>query len=131
MKKDIEIPVARNVYVGIVHEWNEEFLSKDWNAYLINDQDIALEMAIVVTKGYDGEVKTSTMRHGLGTIPAKSFMKIELLQEDVLRLHNEFFLTYFVGNTLFEKKFMFPKDTVSEQAIQELPVMGMSGVLAQ
>ncbi|KKL21970.1 hypothetical protein LCGC14_2440110, partial [marine sediment metagenome] len=44
MKKDIEIPVAKDVYVAIIHEWNDEFLSKDWNAYVINARNTAIEM---------------------------------------------------------------------------------------
>jgi len=53
MKKDIEIPVVENVYVAVVKEWNEEFLARDWNSYIINDRDTAIEMVLVVTKGYD------------------------------------------------------------------------------
>lgn len=50
MKKDIEIPVAKDVHVAIIREWNEDFLSKDWNAYLINNRSDAIEMAIVVPR---------------------------------------------------------------------------------
>ena len=49
MKKDIEIPVAKDVHVAIVHEWNEEFLSKDWNAYLINNRATPIDMVLIVT----------------------------------------------------------------------------------
>ena len=95
MKKDIEIPVVNDVYVAVVHEWNEEFLSKDWNAYIINDRDTPIETVLIVSKGYDSDIKTSTMRHGIGKVEAKSFEKIELMQEDVLKLNNEFYVTFF------------------------------------
>ena len=81
MKKDIEIPIAKNVHVAIVHEWNDEFLEKNWNAYIINDRDSKIEAVIAVSNGYEGDRKTSTMRHGLGDIPAKSFRKIEILSK--------------------------------------------------
>ena len=96
MKKDIEIPVAKDVHVAVIREWNEEFLSKDWNAYLINNRSDTIEMTIVVSKGFDGDKKTSTMRHGIGVLGPKSFKKIELLQEEVLALNNEFFVTFIV-----------------------------------
>ncbi|MCR9227303.1 MAG: hypothetical protein NXH90_07800 [Flavobacteriaceae bacterium] len=35
MKKDIEIPVAKDVHVAVIREWNDGFLSKDWNVYLL------------------------------------------------------------------------------------------------
>lgn len=131
MKKDIEIPVAKDVHVAIIREWNEDFLSKDWNAYLINNRTDAIEMAIVVSKGYDRDTKTSTMRHGIGTLAPKSFTKIELLQEEVLALTNEFFVTFFAENKLFEKKFIFPSHSVTENSLMTIPIVEKEGVLAQ
>ena len=100
MKKDIEIPVAKNVYVAIVREWNEEFLDKDWNAYIINGRTTPIELTMVVSKGYEGNCKTSIMRHSIGEVAAKSYKKIEVVQEDVLTLNNEFYVTYYAGNKL-------------------------------
>lgn len=131
MKKDIEIPVAKDVHVAVVHEWNDEFLSKDWNAYLINNRTDAIEMTLVVSKGFDGDTRTSTMRHGIGVLEPKSFKKIELLQEEVLSLNNEFFVTFFAENKLFEKRFLFPKYTISEKSLTTIPVMDKDGILSQ
>lgn len=131
MKKDIEIPVAKDVNVAIVYEWNKEFLSKDWNAYLINNKETALEMVLVVSKGYDGERKTSIMRHGLHTIEAKSFAKIEMVQEAIFKLNNEFFVTFFAEDKLFERKFIFPKNTVLEKNLTTIPLIEQDGILAE
>ncbi|MBR9854365.1 MAG: hypothetical protein GYB37_07265 [Algicola sp.] len=131
MKKDIEIPVAKDVHVAIIREWNDEFLSKDWNAYLINNRSDSIEMAIVVSKGFDGETKTSTMRHGIGTLEPNSFKKIELLQEEILALNNEFFVTFFAENKLFEKRFLFPKHTIAEKSLITIPVINMEGILSE
>lgn len=131
MRKDIEIPIAKEVYVAIVQEWNKEFLAKDYNAYIINNRDTVIETVLVVSKGYNKEVKTSTMRHGIGNMQPKSFTKIELLTDDVLQLDNEFYVTFFADNKLYEKKFFFPKNSVSEKNTVQLPVMEVEGVLAQ
>ncbi len=131
MKKDIEIPIAKNVHVAIVHEWNDEFLEKNWNAYIINDRDSKIEAVIAVSNGYEGERKTSTMRHGLGDIPAKSFRKIEILQEDILAFNNEFFVTFFADDKLYEKRFLFEKYSISESNLGPIPVMELEGVLPQ
>lgn len=131
MKKDIEIPIVKEVYVAIVHEWNEEFLSKDWNAYILNDRKTPIEMVIVVSKGFDGEKKTSTMRHILGAVPKKSFKKIEVVQEDVLKLNNEFFVTYFADNKLYEKRFLFEKGMVCTANLVPTPLVKMEGVLSK
>ncbi|WP_103068934.1 hypothetical protein [Aquimarina sediminis] len=129
MKEDIEIPVVEGVYIAIIKEWDEEFLAKNWNSYIINDRDTAIEMVLVVTKGYDKDRKTSLLRHGIGTVEAKSSAKIEMIQEALLGMNNEFAVTFFVDNKLYDKKYLFRKHTINEKAFQDLPVMNQRGVL--
>ncbi len=129
MKKDIEIPVVKNVYVAVIKEWDEEFLAQHWNSYIINDRDVAIEMVLVVTKGYDQNRKTSLLRHGIGTIAPKSSAKIEMLQEDLLAMNNEFAVTFFADHKLYEKKYIFRKYTINENALQDIPTMSKRGVL--
>ncbi len=131
MKKDIEIPIVANVYIAVVKEWDEEFLAQSWNSYIINDRDIAIEMVLVVTKGYDRDRKTSLLRHGIGTIEPKSYAKIEMLQEALLEMNNEFAVTFFADSKLYEKKYIFRKHTINENAFQDLPVMNQRGVLVK
>lgn len=130
MKKDIEIPVAKEVYVVLVKEWNKDFLSQDWNAYLVNNRSTPIEMVLVVSKGFDGDRKTATMRHGMAHINAKSFEKIEQVQEDVLHLTNEFFVTFYADNKLYERRFIFEKDSYLLKKMQPIPVMETEGVFA-
>ncbi|MFS4454528.1 hypothetical protein [Maribacter sp. 2304DJ31-5] len=131
MKKDIEIPIAKDVYVALVHEWNEEFLSKDWNAYILNDRTSPIEMVIIVSKGYNGDQKTSTMRHAIGNVAAKSYEKIEVVQEDVLQLNNEFFVTYYADGKLYEKRFLFEKSSVVTANLTMIPLIEKDGVFAK
>lgn len=131
MKKDIEIPIAKDVYIVLVHEWNDEFLSKDWNAYILNNRSTPIEMVLIVSKGFDGEKKTSTLRYAFGSISAKGVEKIEMVQEEVLRLTNEFFVTYYAENKLYEKRFLFEKNSVTEQNAVPIPLLEMDGILAK
>lgn len=129
MKKDIHIPEVKDVSVAIVYEYNDTYKSYDWNAYIINEKGVALEMVIVVTKGYSENKKTATFRKKIEVLPAKSFAKIEMLLEDVLSLNNCFNVTFFEDNTLFEKSFVFEKNTVNKKALQRIPIMNLKGVL--
>lgn len=131
MKKDIEIPVAKEVYVAIVQEWNEEFLDKDWNAYIINNRTTPIEMVMVVSKGYMDDRKTSTMRHAIPEVIAKSFAKIEVVQQEVLALNNEFFVTYYADNKLYEKRFTFEQNTVNESNLVQIALIEKDGILAK
>ena len=131
MKKDIQIPVVKDVHVAIVREWNEEFLDKDWNAYIINNRTAPIEMTMVVSKGYEGDRKTSVMRHAVGVVKAKSFKKIEVVQEDVLVLNNEFFVTFYADNKLYEKRFIFEKNSVNENNLSTILLIKKDGVFAE
>jgi len=131
MKKDIEIPVATGVYMAITHDYNEVFKTNDWNAYLINEKEEAIEMVLIVSHGYDNEVKTSTMRHKLDKLPAKSGAKIELMQDEVLKLNNEFKLTFFENNILFEKTFLFKKNTIKNSALRHIKILNKQGIIAK
>ncbi len=125
------MPIAKDVYVALIHEWNDEYLSKDWNAYIINGRKTAIDMVLVVSKGFDTDRKTSTMRHGMESIGPKSFKRIELVQEDVLTLNNEFFVTFFADDKLYERRFVFPKNSVKQSAITPISIIEKDGVLAK
>ncbi len=118
------------MHIAAVHEWNKEFLAREWNVYVINNRPTAIDMVLIVSKGYDEQVKTSIMRHGIGKVAAGSYAKVELMQEEVLRLNNEFYVTFYAGGKLYEKKFLFEKHTVSDKNATTLPVMENQGVLA-
>ena len=131
MKKDIEIPEVKDVYMAITHDYNEVFKTNDWNAYLINDKEEPIEMILIVSHGYDGDIKTSTMRHKLETLPAKSGAKIELMQDEVLKLNNEFRLTFFANNKLYEKTFLFKKNSIKESALRLIKILNKKGLLSK
>ncbi|WP_405247796.1 hypothetical protein [Cellulophaga sp. Asnod2-G02] len=131
MKKDIDIPVVKDVYVAIIHEWDDEMLHKVWNAYLINNKDSAIEMAIIVSSGSNSTDKTATIRYGLGTMEAKSFKKFEPLQEEIFALDNVFSLSFFSDNKLFDKKFLFKKNTIQTKALTTISLIDKEGILAE
>jgi hypothetical protein len=129
LKKDIHIPEVKDVYIAVVHEYNKTYKVYDWNAYIINDKSVDLEMVIIVTKGYSEDKKTATFRKKINILPAKKFAKIEMMLEDVLSINNLFNVTFFENNSLFEKSFEFRKNTINENAVQEIPLMNTKGVL--
>ncbi|WP_375238885.1 hypothetical protein [Aurantibacter sp.] len=131
MKKDIIIPEVKDVYVAVVNEYNEIYKTQDWNAYIINDKDVDIEMVIIVTDGYSEKKITSKFRKKLDLLPKKSYAKIELMQEDLFALNNQFKVTFFEGNTMFDKTFLFRKNTINLKALQNIPLMEAKGVLVK
>lgn len=131
MKSDIEIPEVKDVHVAAVKVFNEQFEVYEWNVYLINDTKEPLEMVLIVSKGFDKKRETSLMRHKIEVLPSKNFAKIEFLQDEVLKLNNEFKITYFSGSKMMEKTFLFKSNTIRENAASQIPVIPEKGILAQ
>ena len=98
MKKDIIILEVTDGYLAVVMKYNDIYKTQDWNAYIINDKDVDLDMVIIVTDGYSEKKMTSIFRKKLDVLPKKSYAKIELMQEDLFALNNRFKVSFFVSN---------------------------------
>ena len=119
MKKDIPIPKVEDVYIAVVNEYNAIYKTQDWNAY------------IIVTNGYSEDKTTSTFRKKLDLLPKKNYAKIELMQEELFALNNSFKVSFFEGNQMFDKTYLFRKNTINLKALQPLPLMDVKGVLVK
>lgn len=131
MKKDIQIPKVEGVYIAVVNEYNDIYKTQDWNAYIINDKDVDLEVVLIVTSGFSEKKMTSIFRKKLDVLPKKSYAKIELMQEELFAINNEFKVTFFEGNTMYDKTYLFRKNTINENALQTIPLMKVKGVLVK
>ena len=131
MKKDIQIPEVTNVEIAVVYEYNDIYKTDDWNVYIINTKNIDLEMIVIVTQGFSDTKITSLFRKKIEVLPANSFAKIELIQPELFKLNNRFQVTFFEGNTLFEKTFIFKENTIKEGALRMIPELQKRGILAE
>jgi len=135
MKKDIIIPEVENVFLAAVQEWSDDFMEKVWYAYLINDSDFNLDGVMIVSKAFgtiDGEMKkTSVLRHAYVKVPAVSVVKIEMIEKSVLVLNNEFMLTFFIGDTLYDRKFIFKANSITPDYVEEVPILFVDGVIVR
>ena len=135
MKKDIIIPTVENVFLAAVQEWSDDFMEKVWYVYLVNDSDFQLDGVMVVSKAFgtiDGEMKkTSLLRHAFVEIPPVSVVKVEMVEKSILVLNNEFMVTFFIGNTLYDKKYIFKANSIKENNVEEVPILFVDGVIVR
>lgn len=131
MRKDIEIPEVKNVYITAVKELHEEFKTEDWNAYIVNDGNEPLEIVLITVQGYNDTQMTTHMRHKIEILPAKGFAKIEFMEESVFKLDNFYSVTYFLNNKMYEKRWEFPANSIKEANAVTVPVINKKGVLAK
>ncbi len=131
MKKDIEIPKVQGVYIAIVNEYNPDYKTTDWNAYIINDKPTDLDMVLIVSQGYSKDKITATFRKKIEVLPKKSYAKIELMQDDLFAINNSFKVSFFQGNKMFDKTYVFPKNSINIKALKPIPLMQVKGVLVK
>jgi hypothetical protein len=132
MIKDIDIPTVANVTIAIARK-QQIGESEEWLTYLINNNDVAIENTLVASNGYgekDGEKqKTSILRHYLQTVASKSTALIEPIDKNVFHLNNEYWVSYYIGNKIFDKRFVFVPDTICEENLIFVKELDMYAVL--
>lgn len=132
MLKDIPENKVEDVALAIVPEYAPEG-DKVWNVYLINLKNETIEGVLVTSKGYgfkEGEkVKTSTLRHFLDTVPPHDFAKVEPIVENVFGLNNEYWVSFYINKVMFDKKYLFLPETISEEFFTHIPVIDKKGVM--
>ena len=131
MKKDIQILEVTGVEMAIVYEYNKLYKTDDWNVYIINKKNIDLELVVIVSQGFNEKKTTSLLRKKIDKLPANSFAKVEYIQPELFQLNNRFQVTFFEGNILHEKTFLFEKDTIKESSLHMIPELKKRGVLAE
>lgn len=132
MLKDIPKLVVENLVIAIVREPNDEG-ELVWNAYLVNLYDKEISNVIVSSKGYGNfegrEVKTSVLRHLIGNVDAMDYAKIEPIMENLFGLSNEFWVSFYLDKHIYDKKYIFLPETITEGNFTMIPVLNKRGVM--
>jgi len=134
MREELMGPKVENVGVAVVQDKNE--LGENiYNVYLLNLREDIMEGIIITSKGYGmnantGEkVKTSMLRHSLEVLLPQEAAKIEPIMEEVFGLANEYWVSFYVDSTMYDKKYVFLPETISEANMKMIPVLGAKGVM--
>lgn len=132
MLKDLPQNKVEDVAIAVALE-SESPENRIWYVYLINLKNTGIENALITSKGYgfkDGEdVKTSTLRHSFPKVERDSFALVEPIDEQTFGLTNEYWLSYYIDNQIFDKKFIFLPESIVESNFIRLPVLNKPGVM--
>ncbi|WP_057939988.1 hypothetical protein [Algoriphagus resistens] len=131
MKKDIDFSPVTGVKLAIAKE--DTASGTEWAVYLINLNLIELKNVMITSKGYgeiNGEIKkTSTLRHIIEELGEQSVAKVEAIDPSVFVLNNEFWVSYYIMDQIFDKKFIFTSGSFDSGFIKIIPEIGLEGVL--
>ena len=88
---------------------------------------------MITSKGYgekDGkQVKTSLLRHFIGDLAANSYAGVEAIDPAVFGLTNEYWMSYYIGREIFDKKFIFLPESIVDSNIIRIPLLNKPGVM--
>ena len=136
MKQDIPFEPVAGVSVAVVP--NEDALTSQgetiWDVYLLNHNAFPLENVIVNANGYgqeaDGEpVRTSTLRHVFAEVPPHSAVPVEPIDSALFRLNNQYWVSYYRGTQIFDKKFIFVPESIVPDNFTRIGLLDRLGVL--
>ncbi|GAA3950061.1 hypothetical protein [Hymenobacter algoricola] len=136
MKDDITFDPVEGVSVAIVPD---EPVATDegkqiWQVYLLNHNAFPLRNVIVSSNGYgtreDGEtVRTSTLRHVIMEVEPQTAVPIEPIDPDLFHLNNQYWVSYYHGPQIFDKKYIFVPDSIVPANLIHISLLDRAGVL--
>ncbi len=134
MLKDIQVDNNINVGVAIVRDLNYD-VEAEWTVFVVNLSNEPITNVMVTCKGYgniDGEHKeTTTMRYFLNDMEAQMAIKVEPINPDLFVLDNEYFLTFFQGGEMHDKKIIFKANTITDKNFEIVEVVLQPGIYLQ
>ncbi|MGZ3862698.1 MAG: hypothetical protein ACXVPN_15070 [Bacteroidia bacterium] len=131
MRAEELIHRAEDIAVAVVPELIED--QNGWMVYLINLKNTPLENVLISSKGYgemnNKNLRTSELRHYIEKLNAHEYAKIEPIIEDVFGLNNEYWVSFYVNKTIYDKKFLFLPESIQENNFITIPFLNKKGVM--
>ncbi len=132
MKSDIEFKKVEDIAIAIIPNRQEEG-ETEWQAHLLNLKEKDIQSVLVNSRGYgekDGKaVKTSVLRHFYENIPSKAAVVIELVPEQLFGLNNEFWVSFWCDDFMYDKKYVFVSEALVETNLTLVPIIEKQGVM--
>ncbi|MDX2303495.1 MAG: hypothetical protein NW226_11880 [Microscillaceae bacterium] len=132
MKQDIDFPSVQGVYTAVARTFHS-LEAQEWSVYLINNNDFALKNILITSKGYgfkdDQKQKTSIIRQHISILEPKSYAQIERIVPEVFHLYNEYWVSYYLNDQIYDKKFIFVPESIREEHLTQIEILNLEGIL--
>jgi predicted DNA-binding protein (MmcQ/YjbR family) len=134
MKKDISFLPVEGVKIAVVKK-NDPKAAFDWVVYLLNENEVPITNVIVASRGYgfkgEEQQKTSILRHVIGEVAARDYAVIESIDPGVFHLNNEYWVSYYINGQVYDKKFIFVPESITEANLSRISQLDLEGVVHQ
>lgn len=136
MLKDIPELRVEDIALAIVPDLGEDPEPNEftvWDVFLINLKKQPIHGVLVSSKGYGSlggeEVKTSVLRHFFEELEPMSAALVEPIDRQVFGLNNEYWVSFYVGQTIYDKKYLFLPESILVDNFSHIPVLNKTGVM--
>ncbi len=131
MKKDIEIPEMTDVVVAIVPSSNH-LGEREWSVYLLNLKAEKISN-VIINVSADGEINgqpkvTANLRFHFNEIAANSANPFEIVLPEAFHLRNQYWVSFFAEEKLYDKKFIAEANTIEEDNFEFIPLLTAMGI---
>jgi len=104
-----------------------------WDVFLINLKKQPIHGVLVSSKGYGSlkgeEVQTSVLRHFFDELEPMSAALVEPIDKEVFGLNNEYWVSFYVGKNIYDKKYLFLPESILVDNFSHIPVLNKTGVM--
>lgn len=132
MKADLPENIVKDVAIAVALVGETPEVGS-WTVYVVNFKEEPITNVLITSKGYgekDGKhVKTSLLRHSLGDLDALSYAGVEAIDPAVFGLTNEYWLSYYIGKDIFDKKFIFLPESIIDSNLIRVPILNKPAVM--
>ena len=136
MLKDIPELVVEDIALAVVPDIEEGMQPNEttvWDVFLINLKKNAIHGVLVSSKGYGNlqgkAVRTSELRHFIEEMEPMSAALVEPIDKQVFGLNNEYWVSFYEGKDLYDKKYLFLPESILVDNFSLIPVLNKNGVM--
>ncbi len=134
MREELKGPKVEGIAVAVAQQLNE-LNEKVYNVYLLNLSDKIIEGVMISSRGYGKniqtgeEIKTAMLRHSIEVLLPNEAAKIEPIIEEVFGINNEYWVSFWNDSVMYDKKFIFLPESIAEENLKDIPILGTRGVM--
>jgi hypothetical protein len=132
MRKDINITDDLYIALAFMPITSDDGTDPTWEAFIYNAKKTPLEHVIINASALgfiDGiEKQTATVRFYIERMEPESFRKFEVIMHETLQLHNTYWISFYQGENIGEKKIHFQLSSQWPDELSILPLLDRAGI---
>lgn len=133
MKLEDLLKSGEGIAIAVIPEDLDD--GNSWDVFIINTKNEEVKNVLITSEGY-GEIdnqkrKTSTLRWFFESLPPSSYAVVEPIMEEVFGLTNEYWVSYYAKDVMYDRKFVFLPESIQAANLVTVPVINKKGILIQ